>query len=91
MLLKESVDTEINTSIWFRCMKKKVISLTEDKRKDKAQRAHTCQNPKMHMPLVRALWPCAGLFGLQPCECDRAGRQSKIQVYIQPPLSVFFV
>ena len=39
MLLKESVDRGINTSIGFHCMKKD--DLNEDKRKDKAQRAHT--------------------------------------------------
>ena len=56
MLLKESVDTEINASIWL-CwmMMKKTSSLIEDKRKDKAQRAHTRRNPKRHTPLVSLL------------------------------------
>ena len=30
-------------------------NLIEDKRKDKAQRVHTCQNPKRHIPLVNLL------------------------------------
>ena len=30
-------------------------SLIEDKRKDKAQRAHTRRNPKRHIPLVSLL------------------------------------
>jgi len=34
MLLKESVDLEIDTSIWIHCMKKK--KLIKDGRKDKA-------------------------------------------------------
>ena len=54
MLLKESVDTENNASIWFRWMKK-TSSLIEDKRKDKAQRANTRRNPKRHIPLVSLL------------------------------------
>ena len=58
MLLKESVDMEINASIWFRWMKKKTSSLIEDKRKDKAQRAHTRRNPKRHIPLVSLLVLC---------------------------------
>ena len=55
MLLKESVDMEINASVWFRWMKKKTSSLIKDKRKDKAHRAHTCQNPKRHIPPVNLL------------------------------------
>ena len=54
MLLKESVDTEINASIWFRWMKK-TSSLIEDKGKDKAQWVHTRRNPKRHIPLVSLL------------------------------------
>ena len=34
---------------------KKTSSLIEDKRKDKAQRAHTHRNPKKHIPLVSLL------------------------------------
>ena len=34
---------------------KKTSSLIEDKRKDKAQRTYTCQNPKRHIPLVSLL------------------------------------
>ena len=45
---------KINTSIWFRWMKK-TSSLIEDKRKDKAQRAHTRRNPKRHIPMVSLL------------------------------------
>ena len=53
MLLKGSVDTE------NLCLD--MVSLDEeedkqpDKRKDKAQRAHTRRNPKRHIPLVSLL------------------------------------
>ena len=43
---------KINASIWFQCME---TSLIEDKRKDKAQRAQTRQNPKRHIPEVSLL------------------------------------
>ena len=33
MLLKESVDWEINASIWLHCNNKKTMSLNEDKKK----------------------------------------------------------
>ena len=36
---------KINASIWFYCMEKMVV---KDKRKDKAQRAHTRENQKAH-------------------------------------------
>ena len=45
---------KINTSIWFRWMKK-TSSLIEDTRKDKAQRAHTRRNSKRHIQLVSLL------------------------------------
>ena len=54
MLLMENLNKEINASVWFCCMKKK-ISLMEDKRKDKAQIEHTCWNPKRLIPLVSLL------------------------------------
>ena len=44
---------KINTSIWFRCMKKK--SLMEDKRNNEVQRPLTRRNPKRHIPLVSLL------------------------------------
>ena len=53
--LKEVLIWKINTSIWFRWMKKKTSSLTEDKRKDKAQKAYTDQNPKRYIPPVSLL------------------------------------
>ena len=46
---------KINALIWFRWMKKKTSSLTEDKRKDKAHRTYICQNPKRHIPPVSLL------------------------------------
>ena len=55
MLLKKVLIRKINVLIWFRWMKKKTSSLIEDKRKDKAQRAHTRRNPKRHIPLVSLL------------------------------------
>ena len=45
---------KINASVWLRWMKK-TSSLIKDKRKDKAQRAYTCLNPKRHIPLVSLL------------------------------------
>ena len=77
----------------FIAWRRKKTSLTEDKRKDKVQRAHTCRNPKGHIPLVSLLlWRkmvavhCFVLFALQPCNCGRsvgqagrqAGRQTKM-------------
>ena len=57
MLLKESVDMEINASIWFRWIKKKTSSLIEDKRKDKEHRVYTRWNPIRHIPPVSLmLW-----------------------------------
>ena len=53
--LEKVLIQKINASIWFCWMKKKTSSLIEDKRKDKAQRAHTCQNPKRHIPLASLL------------------------------------
>ena len=44
---------KINASIWFYCIKKKMTSFIEDKRKDKA---HTHWNPKRHIPLVSLLF-----------------------------------
>ena len=46
MLLKESVDTENLRLDMVSLDEKKTSSLIEDKRKDKAQRAHTRRNPK---------------------------------------------
>ena len=46
---------KIIASIWFRWMKKETSSLTEHKRKDKAQRAYTHRNPERHIPLVSLL------------------------------------
>ena len=51
-LLKESVDWKNSHIKWFPCMKK---SLIEDKRNNKAQRPHTCRNPKRHISLVSLL------------------------------------
>ena len=48
---------KIITWVWFHCMKKTKTRPTEGKRKDKVQRAHTCQYPKRHIPLVSLiLW-----------------------------------
>ena len=58
MLLKESVDTEITALIRFCWMKKKISSLIEDKRRDKAQRAYTRRNPKRHILRVSLLLWC---------------------------------
>jgi len=52
-LLKESVNWKINTSVWFRCMRKK--SLMEDKRNNVGQRPLTRRNPKRRIPLVSLL------------------------------------
>ena len=53
MQLKESVDREVNTSIWFHCIKKEEDKA--DKRKDKVQRAHTHHNPKKHITQMSLL------------------------------------
>ena len=53
--LKETVDGEINASIWFHCNNKETMSLIEDERKDKVQRSQTRQNPKRYIPLVSFL------------------------------------
>ena len=81
-------------------MKKKTSSLIEDKRKDKAQRAHTRQDPKRHIPLVSLLlwrkmvgvhcfvWPLA----LRLWSVSQAVQNSSfgdfLNFYIQPTVSV---
>ena len=59
MLLKESVNRKINTSIWFHCTKKKTVSLIEDKKKGKVQMGLEgptfVRTPKRHIPLVSLL------------------------------------
>ena len=55
-LLKGSVLIgKISTSIWFCCMKKRLM---EDKSNNKAQRSHTRRNPKRHILLVSLLLCC---------------------------------
>ena len=58
-----------------------MTSLIIDKRKDKAQRVHTCWNSKRHIPLVSLLlWRKMGtvhcFIGLQPCDCGQVGGQA---------------
>ena len=60
--LRKVLIGKINRSIWFCCIKKKK-SLMKDKRSNKAQRPHTCQNPKRHISLVSLL------VVLQNCGC----------------------
>ena len=53
MLLKESVDMKINTSV---CIKKN--NLMEDEGKDKVQREQTYWNLKRHIPAVNLFLCC---------------------------------
>ena len=83
-------------------MKKKTSTLIEDKRKDKAQRAHTRRNPKRHISLVSLLlWRkmvavrCfVWALGLRLWSVSEAVRrkfkfwQFKKKINIQPPASI---
>ena len=56
MLLKKVLIQKINVSIIMVLLHEEDHDqLIKDNRKDKVQRAHTCLNPKGHMPLVSLL------------------------------------
>jgi len=57
---------KINLSIWFCCLKN---SLMEGKRNGKAQREHTCRNPKRHI-LPVSLFLCCKMVAVCCFICD---------------------
>ena len=70
----------------------------EDTRKDKAQRVHTCRNPKKHMPLMNLLLRQNMVHGhelfclvFSLTTVIKAGRILKERFYIRPPESIFLV
>ena len=103
MLLKESVDMEINALVWFRWMKKKTSSLIEDKRKDKVHKAYTCWNPKRHIPPVSLLlWSkmvtVRCFVQALACDCGQAVSEAvrlnlefKKKLYLATCFVVFYV
>ena len=86
-----------NASIWFPLQRRKTTSLIEDKGKGKAQKAHTCRNPKRHIPLVSLLlwhemmavrcfiWSLALRLWSDRAKFNLDNQQ---KVYIQPPVNV---
>ena len=81
---------KINALVWFRCLKKKTTNLIEDKRKDKAHREYTRQNPKRHIPPVSLLllWHkmvtmryFISALGLRLWSDSEAGSETKIGVF----------
>ena len=76
-LLKESVIRKINASIWFHCMKKATTSLIEDKKKDRAQRAHTHQNLLLVSLLLWYIMVAIYCFVWPPGKCGQAGKLAR--------------
>ena len=75
-------------------MKKTTTSLTEDKRKNRVQRALEPQkaHPTGEFVIVaKKWWPCAASFSLQPCDCGRHVDENLSlgdlkNIYIWPPV-----
>ena len=76
MLVKESVDRKVNTSIWF-CWMKKTSSLIEDKKTARHKGPVLVGTPKgtSHWGVCYCgikWWQCATSFGLYACDCGQA-------------------